>query len=90
MLHLALLNEILHCTRDVFDWNVGVNTMLIEQIDGIDLETLSDASATSLMCAGLLSNPACLPFSNLKPNFVAIATLPRNGSKASPTNSSLV
>ncbi len=50
----------------------------------------SDASATSFMYSGRLSSPACLPFSILKPNFVAIATWPRNGWSASPTSSSLV
>src|ERR1041384_2628231 len=38
------------------------------------LRRWSEASATSLMCVGRLSRPACFPFSILNPNFVAIAT----------------
>jgi hypothetical protein len=43
-------------------------------------ERLSEASATSLMCSGRLSRPACFSVggSNLNPNFVAITTCPRN------------
>src|SRR5215467_9172059 len=40
VLHLAFLNQILHSTRNIFDGNLQVDTMLVEQIDGIDLETL--------------------------------------------------
>jgi hypothetical protein len=40
VLDLTLANQILHRSRDVFDWDVGVDTVLIEQIDGIDLEPL--------------------------------------------------
>src|SRR5215472_13557675 len=40
MLNLALLNQLLHCAGHVFDRYARVNTMLIEQIDGIDLESL--------------------------------------------------
>ena len=34
------MNEILHSTGNIFDGNVQVDTMLVEQIDGIDFETL--------------------------------------------------
>ena len=37
VLDLALLNQVLHRSRYVFDRHVRVNTVLIEQIDGIDL-----------------------------------------------------
>src|SRR5262249_11462262 len=37
---LALLNQFLHRSGDVFDWGVRVNTMLIEKIDGLDPEPL--------------------------------------------------
>ena len=40
VLHLAFLNQILHSTRNIFDRNIQVYPMLIEEIDGIDLETL--------------------------------------------------
>src|SRR5438270_1334392 len=51
-----------------------------------------EASATSLMCSGRLSSPACLPVlgSSLNPNLVAITTYLRKGARASPTSSSLV
>src|SRR5262245_15928686 len=61
------------------------------------LSRLRDASATCLMCSGLLSRLGgpCIPLgSNLgsrsNPNFVAIATCPRKGARASPTSSSFV
>ncbi len=40
VLHLPFLNQVLHRSGHVFDWHVRVNTVLIEQIDGIDLESL--------------------------------------------------
>jgi hypothetical protein len=40
VLHLTLLNEILHRSRDVFDGHVRVNAVLVEQIDDIGLESL--------------------------------------------------
>ena len=43
VLDLAFLNQILHRSRDVFDGHVRVNAVLIEQIDGIDLEPLERA-----------------------------------------------
>src|SRR5262245_60785186 len=38
--HLTLLNQVLHRSRHVFNWHVRVNTVLIEQINGLDLESL--------------------------------------------------
>src|SRR6266496_4365426 len=43
VLHFTLLNQVLHRSRHVFDRHVRVNTVLIEQIDGIDLESLKRA-----------------------------------------------
>ena len=49
VLNLTFLNQVLHRARNVFDWHVRVNTVLIEQINRIDLGTgstikpLSDA-----------------------------------------------
>src|SRR5712692_6139206 len=40
VLHLSLLNQLFHGAGDVFDWNVQIDTMLIEQIDRIHLEPL--------------------------------------------------
>ena len=61
VLHLALLDQVFHRTGDVLDRHVRVDAVLIEQIDTSVLSRLSDASATSLMCSGRLSSPACLP-----------------------------
>src|SRR5207253_1951134 len=38
--YLAFLNQVLHCSRYIFDWHVGVHAVLIEQVDAIDLESL--------------------------------------------------
>ena len=38
VLNLALLNQVLHRSRDVLDGHVRVNTVLIEQIDNIGPE----------------------------------------------------
>src|SRR5438128_1771499 len=40
VLDLTFLNQVLHSSRHVFDWHVWINAMLIEQIDGIGLESL--------------------------------------------------
>ncbi len=40
MLNFPFLNWVLHRSRYVFDGHVRINTMLIEQIDGIDPESL--------------------------------------------------
>jgi hypothetical protein len=34
------LNQILHSARNIFDRNIQVDPMLVEQIDGINPETL--------------------------------------------------
>src|SRR5215831_4292234 len=56
------------------------------------LRRLSEASATSLMCSGLLSSTVgrlSALGSIFHPNFVAITTRSRKGARASPTSSSL-
>jgi hypothetical protein len=40
VLDLAFLNQVLHRSRDVFDRHVRIHTVLVEQIDRIDLEPL--------------------------------------------------
>src|SRR5204862_549192 len=39
VLHLACPDQVLHGSRHVFDWHVRIDAVLIEQIDGIDLES---------------------------------------------------
>src|SRR5262245_31289438 len=43
MFHLPLLNQLLHSSGDLFDWHVQVNAVLIEQVDGLHLESLERA-----------------------------------------------
>src|SRR5215813_1927187 len=38
--HLTFLNQVLHRSRHVFNWRVRVNTVLIKQVNGLDLESL--------------------------------------------------
>ena len=40
MLNFAFLDQVLHRSRYVFDRHVRVDTVLIEQVDGIDRESL--------------------------------------------------
>src|SRR5437867_4154848 len=40
VLDLTFLNQVLHRSSHVFDWHVRINAMLIEEIDGIGLESL--------------------------------------------------
>ena len=40
MLHLALLDQLLHGARDVFDRHIRVDAVLIEQVDDVSLEAL--------------------------------------------------
>ena len=39
VLHLTLLNQVLHGSRNVFDIHVRINTVLVKQIDDIGLES---------------------------------------------------
>src|SRR5208283_2047257 len=43
MLDLALLNQILYGSCHIFDWHVRVYTVLIKQVDFLDLEPLERA-----------------------------------------------
>src|SRR5205814_9629284 len=54
VLHLTFVDEFPHRSRYVFDGHVQVDTMLVEEIDGIHLSRLSDVSVTFLMCSGRL------------------------------------
>ena len=40
MQYLAALDKIFHGTRNVLDWNIRIDPMLIEKIDTIRTETL--------------------------------------------------
>jgi hypothetical protein len=40
MLDLHLLDQVLHRTSTIFDWNVRVDAMLIEKINDLSLNAL--------------------------------------------------
>jgi len=89
-LHLALLNQLFHRSRHIFDWHVRVNPVLIEKIDDVGLEALQRGLG-DLLCSGRLSSsakPRSASGSILNPNLVAITTWSRKGARASPTSSS--
>ena len=97
VLDLALLNQFLHRSGHVFDRHVRVNPVLIEQVDGLDLEPLErafDGLLDVLRPAIQARRPFIPRGSKLglrsNPNLVAITTCPRNGARASPTSSSFV
>jgi hypothetical protein len=48
VLYLALLNQLLHSAGNVFDGHVQVDTMLVVEIDGVDLQAFERA-LTSLL-----------------------------------------
>ena len=72
--HLAFANQFLHRAGDVLDRHVRVDAVLIEQIDPIGLQPLQRGLDDLADVRGPAVQPACLPPSNLKPNFVAITT----------------
>ena len=87
--HLALSDQLLDRAGDVLDRHVRIDAMLVEQIDAVGAETLERCLDDLAICSGRLFRPP-VPPSMSKPNFVAIRTLLRIGSSASPTRSSLV
>jgi hypothetical protein len=95
VLDLTLLDHVLHRAGDVFDWHVGVNPVLIEQVDDIDLEPLKraldsllDMLRLTVQARSTLTPRGSKSRSRLNPNLVAITTSSRNGARASPTSSS--
>jgi hypothetical protein len=79
VLNLAFLNQVLHRPRHVFDRHLRVNSVLIEQIDGIDLESLEralcgllDVFRPTIQGWRTLSPPGIDP--GIEPNLVAITT----------------
>ena len=94
VLYLALGDEVLDRAGDLLDGNVGVDAVLVEEIDDIDAEALErafDGPANLLRAAVRRMQPwSGIAGPRLKPNLVAITTLPLNGARASPTSSSLM
>ncbi len=90
---LARRDQVLDRAGDLLDRHVGIDPVLIEEVDRFDPQALQRRLGDLLDPLG----PAVQarqgfapPGSRLKPNLVAITTLPRKGSSASPTSSSLV
>ena len=90
MLHLAFPDKLLYRSGHVLDGHVRIDSVLVKQIDGVDLEPLQRSSATCLMCSGRLLRPCCRPFGRFKPELRGDHDPFSNGESASPTSSSLV
>ena len=59
--HLAGLDQLLDRAGDVLDRHVGVDPVLVEEVDACRCRAArSEASATCLMCSGRLFRPALL------------------------------
>ena len=94
-LTLPCLDQFLHRARHVFDRHVRVDAVLIEQVDGVDLEPLERALGGLLDVLRPAVQARPLPGrsssgSRSNPNLVAITTCSRKGARASPTSSSFV
>ena len=94
VLDLALPGSAPSRRRRRLRWHVGIDAVLVEQVDDIDLEALErafggllDVLRAAVQAAGC---PACRRDRSSNPNLVAITTLSRKGARASPTSSSLV
>src|SRR5258708_2658345 len=92
MLDLAFGDQVADGAGDIFDRHVGIDAMLVQQIDGLNTQSPHDPSAALRMVSGWLVRPvfALVVGSIAKPNLVAIVTWSRTLRKASPTTSSLV
>ena len=95
MLDLALPDQLLHRARHVLDRHVRVDAVLVEQVDGIDLEPLERALGDLLDVLRPAVQARAHPGdrasgSSSNPNLVAITTWSRTGARASPTSSSFV
>jgi len=59
VLDLAGLNQFFHCACDILDWHIWIDTVLIEKINDVGLETFELLFGTCLICSGrLLSHRA--------------------------------
>src|SRR3954447_5149132 len=87
--HLAGLDELGDGPSDVLDRNVGVDAVLVEQVDHLAAQPAQGGVGDSLDLFGAAVDPDERPSSIRHPNLVAITTWSRRGSRASPTSSSL-
>ena len=93
MFHFALLDQVLHRSRHIFDGHVRINAVLIEQIDHIGPEPLERALGNLLDALG----PAVQSLPSRASIRIEVEAelggnhhLSRNGESASPTSSSFV
>ena len=64
--HLTFLNQLLHRSGDFFDWNVRIDTVLIEQVDDIGLETLQRSLGDLLDVLRAAIQPSLLASARIK------------------------
>jgi hypothetical protein len=82
VLDLPFPNQILHRSGHVFDGHLRVNTVLIEQIDGLDLESLERGLSDLLDMLWPTIHAHLLPIgTKFEPEFGGDHHLPTEGSK---------
>ena len=95
VLYLACLNEVFDGPGSLFDGRVLVDAVLVEEVDGVGLQTLErsfddllDVVGTAVGCSPL----AIIIRIGLKTELGGddVTTSLRNGARASPTTSSLI
>src|SRR3954451_16339374 len=52
MFHLALLDQLFYRSRHVFNWHVGIDAVLIQQVDAVRLEPLERSLGNFLDVVG--------------------------------------
>ena len=85
---LALGDQIFNRTSHVFDWHFRIDAVLVVKINTVGSQALQRFLSDFLDVLWLAIETDRTSIS--KPNFVAITTLSRKGSSASPTSSSFV
>ena len=90
--HLSLLHQLRHRADGLFDGDVRIDAVLVEEVDVVDPQPSERAFAGLAHVAG---RPSMLPpplpsVPPTKPNFVATFTSSRRPRIALPTSSSLV
>src|ERR1035438_6576073 len=83
VLDLAFPNQVLHRSRDVFDRHLRIDTMLIEQIDGVDPEPLERRLGDLLDVLRPAVQASLLPIGvEVEPKFGRNRDLPAEGSES--------
>ena len=88
---LACRDQVLDRAGHVLDRHVGIDAVLIEQVDHLDPEPLQRGLATARICSGRLFRPAMLAVRiDVEAELGGDHDLVADGPSASPTISSLV